>query len=108
MVFDEVHFGGFASHYLKGTYFFDVHPPLGKLIIAGIGHLSGYKGTFAFKEIGDAYSEDPTIPYVEMRTAMAVFGTGSVAFAFATLIEMGFSPLAASIAGVFLVFGISA
>ena len=105
VVFDEVHFGGFASNYLKGTYFFDVHPPLGKLIIAGIGHFYGYKGTFAFKDIADPYETDPTVPFVQMRTSLAVFGVGSVIFALATLVEMGFSPISLSLAGVLLSFG---
>lgn len=33
-IFDEVYFVKFAQNYLSGTSFFDIHPPLGKLIIA--------------------------------------------------------------------------
>lgn len=28
VVFDEVHFGGFARHYVNRDYFMDVHPPV--------------------------------------------------------------------------------
>ncbi len=35
VIFDEVYFPVFAQDYLTKTEFFDVHPPLGKLIIAG-------------------------------------------------------------------------
>lgn len=105
VVFDEVHFGGFASHYLKGTYFFDVHPPLGKMIIAAIGHVYGYKGTFGFKDIGDNYSDDPTVPFAQMRTILAGFSIGAVMFAMATLVEMGFSPYALTLSGILLALG---
>ncbi|MFA6493376.1 MAG: phospholipid carrier-dependent glycosyltransferase, partial [Patescibacteria group bacterium] len=33
-IFDEVYFVKFAENYLSGVSFFDIHPPLGKLIIA--------------------------------------------------------------------------
>lgn len=33
-VFDEVYYAKWANDYLQGNNFFDVHPPLGKLIIA--------------------------------------------------------------------------
>lgn len=34
VVFDEVYFPQMAQQYLKGEQFFDIHPPLGKLLIA--------------------------------------------------------------------------
>jgi len=30
VVFDEYHFGRFNNQYHAGTYFFDIHPPLGE------------------------------------------------------------------------------
>jgi dolichyl-phosphate-mannose-protein mannosyltransferase len=39
VVFDEVYFKAFAAHYLDGLYYFDIHPPLGKLILAGFASL---------------------------------------------------------------------
>ena len=41
IVFDEVHFRNFVSHYLDGQYFFDIHPPLVKLLLAGFAGLFG-------------------------------------------------------------------
>lgn len=35
VIFDEVYFPVFAQDYISSTDFFDAHPPLGKLIIAG-------------------------------------------------------------------------
>lgn len=41
VVFDEVYFKAFAAHYLDHRYFFDIHPPLGKLLLAAEAHLLG-------------------------------------------------------------------
>jgi dolichyl-phosphate-mannose-protein mannosyltransferase len=50
--FDEVHFGKFASRYIKTQYFVDVHPPLAKLLITLAAFVFGYDGQFDFKDIG--------------------------------------------------------
>lgn len=71
--FDEVHFGGFASNYIKREYFFDVHPPLGKMLFALVGYLFGYDGSFSFAEIGLDYPNN--VPFVAMRMAAALFGS---------------------------------
>jgi dolichyl-phosphate-mannose-protein mannosyltransferase len=41
VVFDEVYFKAFAAHYADHNYYFDIHPPLGKLLLAGFAHLLG-------------------------------------------------------------------
>ncbi len=57
--FDEVHFGKFASKYIKSQYFVDVHPPLAKLLITLAGFIFGYDGHFDFKDIGKYVSYSP-------------------------------------------------
>jgi dolichyl-phosphate-mannose-protein mannosyltransferase len=54
---DETHFGKMGSWYINRTFFFDVHPPLGKMIIGAVGYLTGYNGTFPFEKPGDLYHD---------------------------------------------------
>ena len=49
-VFDEVHFGTFTNKYLNRTYFHDIHPPLGKLLLALAGWMQGYTGSITFSD----------------------------------------------------------
>lgn len=90
VVFDEVHFGKFASYYLERTYFFDLHPPFAKLLIAFAGWLVGYDGAFKFENIGDDYIQN-NVPYVAFRALLAIQGTLVVPVIFLTMKTLGFS-----------------
>ncbi|KAI1780019.1 glycosyltransferase family 39 protein [Hypoxylon cercidicola] len=90
VVFDEVHFGKFASYYLERTYFFDVHPPFGKLLFALMGWLVGYDGHFHFENIGDSYIANK-VPYVAFRAMPALLGSLTVSVTFLIMWESGYS-----------------
>lgn len=88
VVFDEVHFGGFARKYIIGRFFMDVHPPLAKMMYAVVGYLAGYDGEFEFKEIGLDYIEN-NVPYVAMRLLPTTLGFFTVLLSYATLKASG-------------------
>ncbi|KAK7744808.1 Dolichyl-phosphate-mannose--protein mannosyltransferase 4 [Diatrype stigma] len=90
VVFDEVHFGKFASYYLERTYFFDVHPPFGKLLFALMGWLVGYDGHFHFENIGDSYIANK-VPYVAFRAMPALLGALTVSVVFLIMWESAYS-----------------
>ncbi|KAJ5675821.1 Dolichyl-phosphate-mannose--protein mannosyltransferase 4 [Penicillium macrosclerotiorum] len=103
VVFDEVHFGKFASYYLQRMYFFDVHPPFGKLLFAFMGWLVGYDGHFFFENIGDSYI-DNNVPYLSLRAMPATLGALTIPVVFLTMWESGYSLPACVLAAGLMVF----
>lgn len=103
VVFDEVHFGKFAAYYLEKTYFFDLHPPFAKLLIALVGYLVGFDGSFKFDNIGDSYIENK-IPYVALRSLSAVLGSLTVPIMYLTLRELNYSLPSAVFASLLVAF----
>ncbi|KAJ2550128.1 Dolichyl-phosphate-mannose--protein mannosyltransferase 4 [Coemansia sp. RSA 1933] len=99
VVFDEVHFGKFASYYLRREYYFDVHPPLAKMLVALGGWLAGYDGHFLFEKIGMDYTSNG-VPYIMMRAWVALFGLAIPPLVYMTMAESGYSVAAATLAAV--------
>uniref|UniRef100_A0A8C3XJ63 Protein O-mannosyl-transferase 2 n=1 Tax=Chelydra serpentina TaxID=8475 RepID=A0A8C3XJ63_CHESE len=98
---DETHFGKMGSYYINRTFFFDVHPPLGKMLIGLAGYLSGYDGTFPFQKPGDRYEHHN---YIGMRGFCAFLGSCLVPFAYLTVLELSKSLSAALLAASILIF----
>lgn len=102
VVWDEAHFGKFGSHYLKREFYFDVHPPLGKMLVGLAGLLAGYDGSFEFKS-GEAYPQQ--VPYVAMRVMLATFGVAMVPLGWYTAVELGMGAWACHLTALMVLCG---
>ncbi|KAJ1962510.1 hypothetical protein GGI12_002608 [Dipsacomyces acuminosporus] len=103
VVFDEVHFGKFAGKYINGTYFYDLHPPLAKMMFAAVGRLVGYDGVFDFRSIGLDYNA-ANVPYVGMRIMPALLGVATVPAAYVTTRACGYKLDTAVLASLLVCF----
>lgn len=98
---DETHFGKMGSYYINRTFFFDVHPPLGKMLIGLAGYMTGYDGSFPFIKPGDRYEHHN---YWGMRGFCALLGAFLPIFAYLIVFELSRSQMAALIAASLLLF----
>jgi len=99
-VFDEVHFGKFVSGYYTHQYFFDIHPPLGKLMIAGFGKLFDFNPSFSFANIGDKF---PDNKYMALRFLPTLAGALLPVIIFLLALQLGFSKTASFCSAIFVV-----
>ena len=81
VVFDEVYFKVYAGDYLKHSYYFDPHPPLGKLLLAGWAWLTHL----------DPSSLTGTGPVVALRILPALAGAAIIPIFYAFLRQLGAS-----------------
>ncbi|XP_023159697.2 protein O-mannosyl-transferase 2 [Drosophila hydei] len=100
---DETHFGKMGSWYINRTFFFDVHPPLGKMLIGLSGYLTGYNGTFPFDKPGDKYNETR---YQGMRYFCTTLGALIMPMGFDTVYDLTRSHEAALLSAAYLIFDV--
>ncbi|KAG5353548.1 hypothetical protein C0989_005520 [Termitomyces sp. Mn162] len=103
VVFDEVHFGKFASHYLRREYYFDVHPPFAKMLFGLAGWFVGFDGNFQFESIGDSYTTNH-VPYVGLRALPAILGSLTIPVVYAIMKESGYSTVIAAFSAAIVLF----
>ncbi|KAM3919941.1 protein O-mannosyl-transferase 2 isoform 2-T2 [Leptodactylus fuscus] len=96
---DETHFGKMGSYYINRTFFFDVHPPLGKMLIGFAGHLTGYNGSFPFLKPGQSYGSHS---YVGMRGFCAFLGALLPPFIFLIVLQLSRSVAVALLASLLI------
>ncbi|KAI9502703.1 glycosyl transferase, partial [Coemansia spiralis] len=86
VTWDEAHFGRFGLMYLNQTFIHDVHPPLGKMVIAVCEHLTGFDAQgFDFA----SGAEYPGGGYTMLRALIAVFGIVTPHWAYLTMRRRG-------------------
>ncbi|KAF8074871.1 glycosyltransferase family 39 protein [Lyophyllum atratum] len=103
VVFDEVHFGKFASYYLRREYYFDVHPPFAKMLFGLAGWFVGFDGNFMFENIGDSYTTNH-VPFVGMRALPAILGSLTIPVIYAIMKESGYSTVIAAFSASIVLF----
>jgi dolichyl-phosphate-mannose-protein mannosyltransferase len=101
VVFDEVHFGKFVSAYFTHAYYFDIHPPLGKLLIAGFAKIFGYQGNLDFLQIGEAFSAHALFV---LRFLPALFGALLPLLVYKLFGTFGISKKTAFLGGLLVIF----
>ncbi|KAF9427961.1 hypothetical protein BGZ94_003727 [Podila epigama] len=101
VILGEGHIVNHVNSYLKNEFNFDVHPPLGRLLMTQLAKDAGYDGSTAFDSIGSSFPS--SLPYVTMRSVSAAMGALVAPMAFLTLKAGGQSAPTAMIASLLVI-----
>lgn len=85
VVFDEAHFGLYATKYLSAQYYFDIHPPIGKMLFALFGRIGGVQPGFNFA-VDSNYGE---FNFVALRFLSAFLGSVLILLIYFFVKELG-------------------
>lgn len=70
---------------MNHTFYTDVHPPLGKMLIGFAGYLSNYNGSYTFPS-GEPYPSH--VNYVSMRLWVATLGALAIPLIFLSCLNL--------------------
>lgn len=96
VVFDELHFGKFVNSYWDKRFYFDIHPPLGKLSLYAASRMfASQRPASNFSRIGERFQMPEDAAYLPMRITSAVYGAAVPPTTFLIARELGFGRWAA-------------
>lgn len=102
VVFDEVYFGNFARAYFTHENYFDIHPPLGKLLIAGMAKIGGADiAKKDFGQIGQSYNARDLFI---LRFLPAIFSVLFVLLIYLIALRLTNLPIAAFVSSIMILF----
>lgn len=88
--FDEPFFGDFVNKYMNRTFFIDVHPPVGRLILTLEAYFIGYRGETCIKEQFEKYKDDG---YVKLRRICTFHSFLCPPLIYLSMFNFGFSDI---------------
>ena len=106
-LFSEHFVVNFVNNYIKGEYFFDSSPPLGKLILTGIAYAGGYYGNYNFINQSNNSSSKASPLFFSIRISSAIFSSLCVPLLYTIMREAGINYLGASLTSIIIALDIS-
>lgn len=105
VIFDEVHFGNFTNWYTRNEFFFDIHPPFGKMIMYWLSYLAEYPAEIEFGgEYGHPYPDET---YLCIRIVPPLFSAMCVPLIYLTVRFASFGQCGAVAAASIILFDTS-
>lgn len=95
IVFDEVYFRTFAANYLTDHYYFDIHPPLIKLLFGTVGKFAG---------LSSAQIADGDVGAIVLRLVPALAGALLVPLIYIIIRQFGLGRRVATLGALFVLF----
>ena len=101
VVFDEIYFGSYVKEYFTHSYFYNDHPPLGKLIIYFFAKIFGLSNYADFNSIGQMINGSDGLI---LRFMPAFFGALFVLLIYYLILKIGLSKKAAFMGATLVLF----